>query len=148
MPAYETSALVHAPVKGAWPVLSRVVAWPQWLPTVDSVHPLDGACLALGARFVLHQPKLRATTWKVTQLEPPHLFVWSARHPGIAMLAEHRLDADESAPDVCTLVLRFVFAGWLGGIAGRLSRSVTEDYLAQEAAAFKAIMEALERYRD
>ena len=147
MPAYETSALVHAPVEVAWPVLARVVAWPQWLPTVDSVHPLDSVSLAMGSRFVVHQPKLRPTTWQVAQLEPPRLFVWSARHPGIALLAEHRLDDEESVPDFCTLVLRFVFAGWLGGIVGRFSRSLTEDYLAQEAAAFKATTEALMPYR-
>ena len=148
MPAYESSVLVHAPVEVAWSVLSRVVSWPQWLPTVDSVHPLDGEALALGSRFVVHQPRLRPATWKVTQLEPPRLFVWSARHTGIAMLAEHRLDGDNSASDFCTLVLRFVFAGWFGGIVGRFSRSIAEEYLAQEATAFKATMEALVRYRD
>lgn len=48
MPAYETSALVHAPVEVAWPVLSRVPTWPQWLPTVDSVRPLDGDAFGIG----------------------------------------------------------------------------------------------------
>lgn len=139
MPSYETSIMIAAEREVIWPVLSDVVAWPEWLPTVISVRPLDGRPLAIGARYVLHQPKLRPTTWVVTEIEHGRRFVWRARFPGIEMLAEHRLDAESTG--LCTLVLQFTFAGPLGGIVGRLARSLTEGYLAREAAALKTRVE-------
>lgn len=140
MPAYETSITIAAPCETVWPVLSDVAAWPQWLPTVTSVQPLDGRALAVGARYVVHQPGLRSATWVVTELEPARRFAWRARSPGIKMLGEHDLHPDSSVSS--TLVLRFTFAGPLGGLVGRLARSITENYIAQEAAALKHRVEA------
>ena len=141
MPTYETSISIAAPPEAIWPLLADVVAWPQWLPTVSQVQALDGRALAIGARYVVRQPKLRPATWVVTELEHARHFVWLAKSHGFRMVAEHRISAGAAGPS--TLVLRFTFAGLLGGLVGRLSRSVTENYLAQEAAAIKKKVESL-----
>lgn len=70
MPSYEVFIDIQAPPDLIWPVLSDVVAWPDWLPTVTSVQPLQGRSLELGSRYTVTQPKLRPATWVVTELVP------------------------------------------------------------------------------
>jgi hypothetical protein len=55
------------------------------------------------------------------------------------MVAEHTVTQYSSATS--NVILRFSFAGMLGGIIGRVFRSVTESYLAQEASALKRRVE-------
>ncbi|MGA8261536.1 MAG: SRPBCC family protein [Arenicellales bacterium] len=140
MLTYETSVSISAPQEMVWRVLSDVAAWPDWLPTVDKVEPLDGRVLQLGSRFLVQQPRLRPATWTVTELEQPRRFVWLARSPGLKMLADHTVD--EESPGFSRVVLRFSFAGPLGGLLGRAFRSVTESYIMQEAASLKQKVEA------
>jgi uncharacterized membrane protein len=135
MPSYDTSISIAAPGETVWQVLAAVDAWPEWLPTVDSVQPLDGSPLKLGFRYAVLQPKLRPATWVVTELDPPRRFVWQARSPGLLMVAEHEIQ--ESLPGNSRVTLRFSFSGLLGAPIGWLFRSVTERYLSQEAASLK-----------
>ena len=139
MVTYEVSISIAAPRETVWRSLADVSVWPEWLPTVMSVRALDATRLELGARFVVRQPKLQPATWVVTVLEPPRRFVWVARSPGLRMTAEHVVEESASGAAVS---LRFSFGGFLGGLIGRLFRTTTEAYLAQEAAALKRKAEA------
>jgi len=139
MPAYSAFISIAAPRESVWRVLAAVVAWPEWLPTVSSVQPLDGKPLKIGARYTVHQPKLRPATWVVTELEPPRCFVWQARSPGLLMIAVHTIE--EAPAGGSRVVLRFSFAGVLGAPLGWLFRSTTERYLAQEVASLKLMVE-------
>ena len=134
MVTYEASISIATSRDTVWRWLSEVAAWPEWLPTVASVRVLDAARLQLGARYVVRQPRLRPTTWVVTVLEPPRRFAWAARSPGLRMTADHVIG---ESPSGATVLLRFSFGGFLGGLIGRLFRATTESYLAQEAAALK-----------
>ena len=138
MPTFESSISIAAPPEVVWRVLSNVVAWPQWLPTVSKVEPLDGAPLSQGARYLVHQPKLRPTIWSVTELAAPQRFVWVARSPGVRMVAEHTVTGQDNAVSV---QLRFSFFGLLGGVVALLFGSLTQRYLAQEVAALKQQVE-------
>ena len=140
MLTYESSVSIAAPRDAVWRALSDVTAWPDWLPTVVKVEPLDGQGLSLGARFVIQQPKLRPTTWVVSELQQPRRFVWVARAPGLKMIAEHTVEDD--VPAKSTVILRFSFTGLLGGIIGRVFHAITKRYLAQEAASLKQTVEA------
>ena len=135
MTTYTAVVAVVAPRESVWRVLSDVVAWPDWLSTVDSVQALDASDLHIGFRYVVRQPGLRPTTWVVTQLDPPDRFVWQARSPGLSMVAEHIIEED--SPGECNVTLRFSFAGLLGVPLGRLLRSITQQYLGREAACLK-----------
>ena len=132
---YEQTISITAPREEIWRVLSDVAEWPVWLPTVSTVQPLDGDSLRIGARYVVRQPNLRPTTWVVTDLEEDVRFVWVALSPGLRMTAAHTIEEFQSG--IFTVVLRFTFAGLLGGLTGWLFRSTTESYLAQEAASLK-----------
>ena len=139
MPTYEASIFIAAPRESVWRVLAAVAAWPEWLPTVSSVQPLDGKPLKIGFRYTVRQPKLRPATWVVTELEPPQCFVWQARSPGLLMIAAHTIE--EASAGGSRVALRFSFAGVLGAPIGWLFRSTTERYLAQELASLKLLVE-------
>jgi len=140
VPTYESCASIVASRDAVWRLLADVVAWPEWLPTVSKVEALNETALRPGARFVVHQPRLRPTTWTVVRLRDPESFAWVARMPGLEMVAEHTVESRSAAES--RVVLRFSFNGLLGAIAGRAYRRLTEDYLAQEAAALKRKAEA------
>jgi len=140
MLTYESSTSIEAPVEAVWRVLSDVSQWPQWLPTVSRVEPLDGKSLALGSRFVVHQPRLRPATWTVSEVDEPRRFVWVARSPGLRMVAEHSVTQGASATS--RVVLSFSFGGMLGGMIGRSFSNITRSYLAQEAASLKQRVES------
>jgi hypothetical protein len=139
MPVYDTSVEIAAARESVWRVLAAVVTWPEWLPTMTSVEPLDGPSLSPGARYKVIQPKLRPATWVVTNVEPPRRFVWEARSPGVLVGADHTIE--ELSPGKTKVVLRVSFSGMLGAPIGRLLGSITQRYLAQEAAALKLKVE-------
>ena len=140
MRSYDASLAIAAPPESVWPVLAAVVAWPKWLPTVSSVEAHDGEPLQVGFRYTVRQPKLRPATWIVTQLDPPRSFVWQARSPGLLMVASHTIE--ESSPGKSLVALRFSFMGLLGTPIGWLFRSTAEQYLAQELASLRSVVEA------
>ncbi|HSP99268.1 MAG TPA: SRPBCC family protein [Candidatus Dormibacteraeota bacterium] len=139
MPSYDASISIAAAPASVWPVLSDVARWPQWLPTVSSVEPLDGEPLSRGGRYRVLQPKLRPATWVVSAVSAPNRFVWESRSPGVLVVADHIIE--EPSPGTSHVVLRVSFSGLLGFLVGRLARSITERYLAQEAAALKRKVE-------
>lgn len=55
------------------------------------------------------------------------------------MLAEHAVTPQP--PDSSAVLLRFSFAGLLGGLMAKLFGSTVRDYLAREAAALKTRVE-------
>jgi uncharacterized membrane protein len=140
MTSYGASISIAASGETVWRILAAVDSWPEWLPTVKSVQPLDGTPLKIGFRYAVLQPKLRPATWIVTELEQPLRFVWQARSPGLLMVAEHTVQ--EGSPGTSDVILRFSFAGLLGAPMGRLFRSVTQQYLAQELLSLKLKVEA------
>ena len=122
----------------AWHCLSRVVAWPDWLPTVQEVLALDGENLRVGHRFRLRQPRLRPTIWTVSEVLPWRSFSRQSRAIGVTVIAGHHIEplADQS----CRLLLRVAFRGPLAWPAAWLAGALTQDYLAQEAKALQARM--------
>jgi uncharacterized membrane protein len=139
MLSYTASVSIAAPHESVWPVLAAVSSWPGWVPTVISIESLDSSSLSIGARYKIVQPKLRPATWIVTSVEPPRRFTWESRLPGILVVADHIIE--EAFPGKCNVVLRVSYSGLLGAFVGRVLRSITERYLAQEAAALKLKVE-------
>jgi len=48
MLVYESQIVINAGAHRVWQVLSDVARWPQWLPTVTRVVPLDGEAIVVG----------------------------------------------------------------------------------------------------
>ena len=74
-----------APVDRLWSTISDVRHWPQWLPTVDAVTPLDpDRPDEVGASYTVEQPGLPTAVWTITAWEEGRSFTWEsrpARHP-------------------------------------------------------------------
>ena len=136
---YEASASIRAPVDSIWPVLSDVLQWNRWTPTILQVEALDGDEIAPGRRFRVYQPRLRPTIWRVSSVEPPR-FTWEARTLGTRMTADHVLA--RLAPAETGLTLGFSFAGPLGGLVGRMTGRLVQSYLDTEAASLRRVCES------
>jgi uncharacterized protein YndB with AHSA1/START domain len=128
-----TVGIQAAPAQ-VWQVMSDVEAWPSWTASVTSVHLLDAGPLRVGARAVVRQPRLPVATWRVTDLVPGPSFTWVARGPGLRTTGRHEVVPDG---DWSTATLTLDQEGPLGGLVGRLTRDLTERYLALEADGLK-----------
>jgi uncharacterized protein YndB with AHSA1/START domain len=131
-----TSADVHAPPQRVWEVLVDVERWPEWTDSVRSVRRLDAGPLAVGSRVRVSQPRIPTGTYTVTALEPGTAFRWEQRRPGSTVQAHHVCEPLSTGGTRVELTV--VMSGALGGAVGRLYRSLTERYLAMEAAGLKA----------
>jgi uncharacterized protein YndB with AHSA1/START domain len=125
---------IQAPPAQVWQVMSYVEAWPTWTASVTSVQLLDPGPLHVGGRARIRQPRLPVATWSVTELVPGTSFTWAAHGPGLRTTGKH-----EVAPDgdwsIATLTLDQ--EGLFGGLMGRLTKDLTERYLALEAEGLK-----------
>ncbi|HSE08169.1 MAG TPA: SRPBCC family protein [Nocardioidaceae bacterium] len=131
----ETTVNITAPLEKVWPILMDVESWPSLTESMTSVQRLDGGPLQVGSRVRIHQPKLPAATWTVTELVRGDRFVWTARGPGFASTAYH--EATSAGDGQTRLRLAVEQSGPLGGLVGRLGRKLTDRYIALEAAGIK-----------
>ena len=139
MPKYSTSISINADQESVWKVLSDVVHWHEWTPTITKVEVLDTPELKLNNRYKVYQPKLQPAAWTVTVLTPPSSFIWESRMPGMLMVAEHMIRVVSATQTEVTL--SFAFQGFLGEIMGRLYRNMVESYIATEAQSLKKRVE-------
>jgi uncharacterized membrane protein len=134
-----TSIDIDAPVARVWAVVRDVERWPEWTDSVRSLTLLDDG-LHVGARARIDQPRIPTTVWTVTGLTEGHDFTWEASGPGTLTTGRHGVEATGSG--TCRATLSITQSGWLGSLVGRGYRSLTERYLAMEAAGLKARAES------
>lgn len=137
---FHSSSHIGAPVDVVWHLLSNVVLWPTWLPTVSEVRPLAGKELLVGAGFRLLQPRLRPATWIVTDIQNGESFTWQTWSSGLKLTAAHHLNA--LSEDSTEARLEFEFSGLLSLTVGVLVGKLTQEYLHTETASLKAAAEA------
>jgi hypothetical protein len=134
-----TSIDIDAPVARVWAVVRDVERWPEWTASVRSLTLLDDG-LRVGARARIDQPRIPTTVWTVTGLTEGHDFTWEASGPGTLTTGRHGVES--TGPGTCRATLSITQSGWLGSLVGRGYRSLTERYLAMEAAGLKARAES------
>lgn len=140
-PQGSVSVAIAARPAEVWSVLTNVVAWPAWLPTVSRVQAIDGMAVELGNRFRIHQPGAFPATWIVTRLQPPRAFSWKARLTGLVMITDHVIE--EGFAGVSLVRLRSVFAGPLAGLFGALVSTTVQRLLEREAESLRIRVEAM-----
>jgi hypothetical protein len=134
MTDFSIQVQIQASPAAVWAVMGDVERWHEWTSTVTGIKKLDPGPLAVGTRLLIRQPKLPPAMWKVTALEEGKSFTSVTRSPGVRVTAHHRVEAWEGGSQT-TLSLKF--AGLLGPLVGRLTRSLNERYLAIEAKGLK-----------
>ncbi|MCP2164072.1 SRPBCC family protein [Goodfellowiella coeruleoviolacea] len=127
---YHTSVHVNAPLAHVWAVLTDVARWPEWTPSVREVRRLDGGPLAVGSRTRIHQPRLPAAVWRVTELAEQQGFTWQTVSGGVTTVAGHRLAA---ADDGVTVTFSIEQTGLLAPLVGLLTAGLTRKYVDMEA---------------
>jgi uncharacterized membrane protein len=132
---FEVSEEIAAPQEQVWRVLSEVVDWPHWCPTMTSVRRLDSGPLAFASAARVRQPRLPTALWRITEFEPGSRFEWSSTALGVTTRGGHRVErlGERRSRVTLTLAQRGALAPLLGLLYGRLSRR----YISLEAASLK-----------
>jgi uncharacterized protein YndB with AHSA1/START domain len=126
---------ILAPAERVWQVMSDTDRWHEWTPSVTSIRRVSNGPIVVGSRAVIRQPKFPPALWKVTEIEPGRRFTWVSRGPGIRVVAHHFVEPTSNGSRA---TLSLDLHGILGGAFGRLTKGITERYLAYEAGGLKA----------
>lgn len=126
---------IAAPVERVWSVMSDVERWHEWTPSVTSVKRLGGGAFGVGSWALVRQPKFPPAFWRVTTIEPGRSFTWAAYGVGFQAVGTHGI---EPTPGGTRATLLLELKGPLGGVFGRMTKGITERYLAHEAGGLKA----------
>jgi uncharacterized protein YndB with AHSA1/START domain len=129
------SVAIAAPPEQVFAVFSDVERWPEWTPSITSVHLLDPGPLRVGTRARIRQPRLPVALWTVTELVPDHYFVWEARAPGVTTVGWHVVEGDTGQGSVATS--RLEQHGPVGFLVGVLTAGLTRRYLRWESDGLK-----------
>ncbi len=130
----ETRTTTNAAAERVWAVLADLDAWPDWLPTVDSLEREDpDRPHEVGAAYLVKQPRLPKARWVITDWRAGKGFVWESKTPGARTTGTHRL---RSTSDGGTEILLGVeWTGPLAGVARLMFGRLTQRYIETEAAA-------------
>ncbi len=130
---------IDAPIDRVWAVYTDVEHWPDWTESVRTVELLTPGPLRVGSEVRIDQPKLKPTTWTVTELTEGSSWTWVGKSPGLVIVATHELRA--TGPQATRVDQSIDQHGPLA-IVGRIYRKLTIQYLAMEAVGLKARSEA------
>jgi uncharacterized protein YndB with AHSA1/START domain len=126
---------IAAPAERVWQVMSDTDRWHEWTPSVTSVRRLGGEPFAVGTRALVRQPQFPPAMGQVTAIEPGRSFTWVSVAPGLRVVGHH---AVEPTAGGSRATLSLDLQGVLGGMWGRLTKDITERYIAYEARGLKA----------
>jgi uncharacterized protein YndB with AHSA1/START domain len=135
MRQFSISVDIDAPAGRVWDVMSDIERWHEWTPSVTRITQRGSGPLAVGSRAVIRQPKFPPALWKVAAIEPGRSFTWVNGVPGLRVVALHSVSGT-AAGSRATLSLDF--QGLFGSVFGRMTKGITERYLAFEAKGLKA----------
>jgi len=135
MRKFSISIDIAAPTSRVWEVMIDAERWHEWTPSVTSIKILGDKSLAVGTRAVIRQPSFPPALWKATAVEHGRSFTWVSRAPGLRVIGHHSV---EPTPTGSRATLSLELQGVLGNFFGRLTKDITERYLAFEAEGLKA----------
>ena len=130
---FSISIDINAPVIRVFEVMADTDRWHEWTPSVKSIKRLDTGGFVIGSRAVIRQPKFPPALWTITAIDD-RSFTWMNTAPGIKVIAHHSAEPTPAGTRV-TLSLRY--EGVLAKLLARLTRGITNRYLALEANGLK-----------
>jgi len=125
---------ISAPPPLVWKIMSDVVNWPQWTPTVRKVHRKDSGPLRVGSAAWVFQPKIPPARWRVTWVEEGHGFIWIAYAPGAKVTGSHLI---EGTPTGSRVILSLTYTGVFASLMSRITASINDLYLGLEGAGLR-----------
>jgi hypothetical protein len=139
MRRFTTTVDIAASPARVWAVMSDTARWHEWTPSITRITRLGDGPFAVGTRELVRQPKFPPALWTVRAVDAGRGFTWDSVGPGFRAIGHHYV---EPAPAGSRVTLTLELTGPLGGLWGRMTRGITERYIAMEAAGLKARSEA------
>jgi uncharacterized membrane protein len=133
--AFSEAIEIAAAPERIWDVMRDIDRWPEWTPSMTSVHRLDDAPFAVGTRVKVRQPRLPAAIWLLTDIQPGRGFTWVSANPGVTVTATHVIAPGGEGSRV---TLAIEMAGPFAALLGALTGGITQRYMALEARGLKA----------
>ena len=134
MAQFSITVEILASPERVWAVMRDVVRWHEWTQSVKSIKRIGKGEFEVGSRLLIRQPKFPPAVWKLTEIVDGKTFVWVSGSPGIRVTARHTVEANKLGT---TVTLSLYYAGLLGPLFSRLTKTITERYLAFEANGLK-----------
>jgi len=131
---HETSIEIAAAPERVWSVMTDVERWPEWSDSISSLQKLTRGEFSVGSKVRIRQPKLPASVWAVTIVEPGRYFAWENHGPVMSSVAGHRITPDAGG---CVVTLSVDQRGPVAPLLAFLMRDVANHYLRQEATGLK-----------
>jgi uncharacterized membrane protein len=131
---FEVSIDIDRPPEVVWPVMADVERWHEWTASIRSIKRLDAGAFGVGSRARVHQPKLQAMVWRVTEFEQGRSFAWETRGPGICVVGRHAVQTNARGSRV---TLGIVQKGWLATLLRPLTEALTRRYVKMEVEGLK-----------
>lgn len=135
----QTAREVQATRERLWQVVSDVIRWPEWTPSMTSVEFVHEDGLKVGATVRIRQPRLRPLTWTVSAYEPGRMFAWQCTAAGVLTVAEHLIEPVGTGASRLTLTLEQT--GLLARPMVLLAGRQTLRYMTMEADGLRAAAE-------
>jgi hypothetical protein len=135
MTTISTAIEIPASPDRVYAVITDIDRWHEWTPSISSVKRIDGNPFAVGTRVLIKQPKLPPALWTIDSIDPGKGFTWVSRAPGLRVTGIHTV---EPAGTGSRAVLGLHYEGVLGALLARMTRGITERYIAFEAQGLKA----------
>ena len=132
---FSISVEIDAPAERVFDVMTDVVRWHEWTPSITSIKRLDQGPLVVGSRALIRQPKFPPALWTVSRIVPGRGFEWVNRAPGLRVTGHHFA---EPLGQRSRATLALSYEGIFGGLLARMTEGITKRYLKMEADGLKA----------
>ena len=132
---FSISVEIDAPAERVFEVMTDVVRWHEWTPSITSIKRLDDGPFVVGSRALIRQPKLPPAVWTVSRIVPGRGFEWVNRAPGLRVTGHHFA---EPLTRGSRATLALSYEGLFGGLLARMTEGITKRYLNMEADGLKA----------
>lgn len=116
----EREVAIAAPIQVVWDLLTSVDQWPRWFSEGESVS-IAGS-LAPGTTMRMKGRGTGSIKATIQRVEPPNLFTWTSRMPGVSAISVWRLVSRENGTHV-------VREESIGGFLARVLRTVLQKKL-------------------
>lgn len=124
---HEVSVDVEAPASVLWSVVADPTQWPFLSDSFTRVTTEGEGPIAVGQRYVVRQPGIRAMPWTVTEVDDGVAWSWQASMLGVRTVATHRVEpAGGGARLHLSMVMSGLLARPIGAIGGAHYRALVD----------------------
>jgi len=138
------STEVNASVSTVFGVLSDIEHWNEWTKSVTKISYLPNNNFLIGGKALVHQPKLPASVWTITEIIPNRFFFWQMNSHGVKITAKHIMKETDKGTFIEHQV---IYEGLFAWLVYKLTAKLTKQYLGMEITGLKHHCEEINQDR-